>query len=158
MLDTSPNSLPNMLADLLLYQPQEIKVFSIDMGLSTQRDISYGTWEKHIWDRFYPKSGHDPYSNYLFIEYLYNNNFISVDSKLKKILDLGIVDYMKELQEVYLDKALYKKTMNSIEWPNILDWPLSDSSVDIGANISPIVMIGIKKFTAVIMVKLFVNY
>ena len=106
MLDTSPNALPNMLADLLLYQPQEIKVFSIDMGLSTQRDISYGTWEKDIWDRFYPKAGHDPYGNYLFIEYLYNNNFISVDSKLKKVLDLGISEYMEELQNNYVSKTI----------------------------------------------------
>ena len=95
-----------MIADLLLYQPQKIKVFSIDMGLSSQRDISYGVLGKSYWDRYYPKAGHDPYSNYLFIEYLYSNNFISVDSKLKKILDLGIVDYMKELQEVYKNKAI----------------------------------------------------
>ena len=33
---------------------------------------------------------------------------MSVDSKLKAILDLGIVEYMKKLQEVYLDIALYK--------------------------------------------------
>ena len=36
MLDNSPNALPNMLADLFLYQPQEIKVFSVDMGISRQ--------------------------------------------------------------------------------------------------------------------------
>jgi len=109
MLDNSPNALQNMLADLLLYQPQEIKVFSIDMRLSNKRDISYGVREESDWDRYYPKAGHDPYSNYLFIEYLYKSNFISVDSKLKEVLDLGIVEYMKKLQEVYLDKALYKK-------------------------------------------------
>ena len=109
MLDNSPNALQNMLPDLLLYQPQEIKVFSIDMRLSNKRDIFYGVMGESYWDRYYPKaSGHDPYSNYLFIEYLYSKNYISVDSKLKKILDLGIVDYMKELQEVYLDKALFR--------------------------------------------------
>jgi len=107
MLDNSPNALPNMIADLLLYQPQKIKVFSIDMGLSSQRDISYGILGKSYWDRYYPKAGHDPYSNYLFIEYLYSNNFISVDSKLKKILDLEISEYMEELQNTYLDKALF---------------------------------------------------
>ena len=108
MLDNSPNALPNMLADLLLYQPQKIKVFSIDMQLSSKRDMSYGVMGASFWDRYYPIAGHDPYSQYKFIEYLYNNNFISVDSKLKAILDLGIVEYMKKLQEVYLDKALYK--------------------------------------------------
>ena len=106
MLDNSPNALPNMLADLLLYQPQKIKVFSIDMQLSSKRDMSYGVMETSFWDGYYPKAGHDVYSQYKFIEYLYNSNFISVDSKLKAILDLGIVEYMKKLQEVYLDKAL----------------------------------------------------
>ena len=107
MLDTSPNSLPNMLADLLLYHPQEIKVFSIDMGLSTQRDISYGTWEKHIWDRFYPKAGHDPYSQFNFVKNCYKNNLIKVDHILKEILELEISEYMEELQNTYLDKALF---------------------------------------------------
>ena len=106
MLDNSPNALPNMLADLLLYQPQKIKVFSIDMQLSSKRDMSYGVMGASFWDRYYPIAGHDPYSQYQFVEYLYNNNFISVDSTLKAILDLGIVEYMKKLQEVYLDKAL----------------------------------------------------
>ena len=108
MLDNSPNALPNMLADLLLYQPQKIKVFSIDMQLSSKRDMSYGLMVASFWDAYYPRAGHDLYSQYKFIEYLYNNNFISLDSKLKEILDLGIAEYMKELQEVYLDKALYK--------------------------------------------------
>ena len=106
MLDNSPNALQNMLADLLLYQPKEIKVFSIDMGLTSKRDASYGVFGKSYWDKYYPKASHDPYSNYLFIERLYNNNLISVDSKLKKILDLGIVDYMMQLQEVYKNKAI----------------------------------------------------
>ena len=106
MLDNSPNALPNMLADLLLYQPQKIKVFSIDMQLSSKRDMSYGLMIASFWDTYYPRAGHDLYSQYKFIEYLYTNNFISVDSKLKEILDVGIVEYMKELQEVYLDKAL----------------------------------------------------
>ena len=68
--------------------------------------MSYGVMGKSFWDGYHPTAGHDPYSQYKFIEYLYNNNFISVDSKLKAILDLGIVEYMKKLQEVYLDKAL----------------------------------------------------
>ena len=108
MLDNSPYSLPNIIADLLLYQPQKIKVFSIDMQLSSKRDMSYGLMIASFWDTYYPRAGHDLYSQYKFIEYLYTNNFISVDSKLKEILDVGIVEYMKELQEVYLDKALYK--------------------------------------------------
>ena len=62
--------------------------------------------EPSFWDGYYPKAGHDLYSQYKFIEYLYNNNFISADSKLKEILDMGIERYMRGLQEVYLDKAL----------------------------------------------------
>ena len=108
MLDNSPYSLPNIIADLLLYQPQKIKVFSIDMQLSSKRDMSYGLMIASFWDTYYPRAGHDLYSQYKFIEYLYTNNFISVDSKLKEILDVGIVEYMKELQEIYLDKALCK--------------------------------------------------
>jgi len=106
MLDNSPYALQNVVADLLLYNPLEIKVFSIDMFLTNNRDISYGVMDKSYWDNFYPKAGHDPYSNYLFIEYLYNNNFISVDSKLKRILDMEISEYMEELQNTYFDKAL----------------------------------------------------
>ena len=78
------------------------------MQLSSKRDMSYGVMEASFWDEYYPKAGHDVYSQYKFIEYLYNSNFMSVDSKLKAILDLGIVEYMKKLQEVYLDIALYK--------------------------------------------------
>ena len=99
----------NVLADLFLYQPLELKVFNVDMWITSKKDPSYGIDDQgSIIRSMYPKAGHDPYSNYLFIEYLYSNNFISVDSKLKKILDLGIVEYMKELQEVYLDKALFR--------------------------------------------------
>jgi len=106
MIDSAPFAFPSVVADLLLYQPSELKVFNIDMHITCKRDSSYGAMRKSFWKEFYPKAEQDPYSNYLFIEYLYSNNFINVESKLKKILDLGIMDYMKELQEVYLDKAL----------------------------------------------------
>ncbi len=111
-LDSSPFALPNVLADLLLYEPLEIKVFSCDMCLTNTRDISYGMQDKSWWNEYYPKAEHDPYSTYLFIEYLYSNNFISVDSKLNNILNLGIVEYMKKLQEIYFDKStLTKKSL-----------------------------------------------
>jgi len=107
MLDNSPSALPNMLADLLLYQPQEIKIFSIDMGLSSNRDISYGIMGELYWDRYYPKAGHDPYSQFNFVKNCYKNNLIRVDHTLKEILELEISEYMDELQNTYLDKALF---------------------------------------------------
>jgi len=96
-----------MLADLLLYQPQEIKIFSIDMGLSNNRDISYGIMGELYWDRYYPKAGHDPYSQFNFVKNCYKNNLIRVDHTLKEILELEISEYMDELQNTYLDKALF---------------------------------------------------
>jgi hypothetical protein len=77
------------------------------MQLSSLRSSSYGVMNKNFWDNFYPKAGHDPFSQFHFIQTFYKNNIIKVDRILKEIIELEISKYMWELQNAYLDRALF---------------------------------------------------
>ena len=116
MLDNSPNALPNVISDLLIYQPLEVKIFNIDMFLTSKRDSSYGVLDKAFWNKFYPKFGHDPFSQFNLIQIFYKNNLIQVDHILKEILDLSVSTYMERLQENYLDKALFHYNRKNYKW------------------------------------------
>ena len=106
MLDNSPYALPNVISDLLIYQPLEIKIFNIDMFLTGERDSSYGVMSKEYWKESYPKAGHDPYSQYAYIQHLYNLGLINGDSVFNDIMDVGIIKYMRSLQSNYIHTAL----------------------------------------------------
>jgi hypothetical protein len=116
MLDNSPNALPNVISDLLIYQPLEIKIFNIDMQITSKKDTAYGVMREGFYNVYYPKFGHDPFSQFNFIQIFYKNNLIKVDHILKEILDSSTSTYMERLQEIYLDKALFFTTEKKYKW------------------------------------------
>jgi hypothetical protein len=104
VLDGSANQLQNSLADLLLYSPSKIKIFSIDMYTTSEYRNSYATSSTN--SRWYPCSEHDPFSQYRFIKNLYDNGFIDGDEIFKDIMNLGVQKYMELLQKIYLSNGL----------------------------------------------------
>mgnify|MGYP003964678395 FL=1 len=103
MLDNSANMLPNTVADLLPYNPSKIKVFSCNMNISFGHgyNLSYGQIPVNIREKFYPTIGHDPFSQYKFMEFLYKNSLIYGSEEFAHVMTLGVDQYMESLQNQY---------------------------------------------------------
>jgi hypothetical protein len=100
------NALEYAISDLLLYSPLKIKIFSMDMRLSNKKLSSYGTVSASYLDVWTPTVGHDPFSQFTLMKSLFSQGLLDVDGNLKRILCLSVDEYMSELQDNYLDKAL----------------------------------------------------
>jgi len=105
MLDCSATAIPNSLADLLLYSPLKIKIFSIDMFTTIKNRNSYTINERgRRGNTIFLE--HDPFSQYKFIKNLYDNGFIDGDEIFQNIMNLGVQKYMELLQKIYLSDGL----------------------------------------------------
>jgi hypothetical protein len=108
MLDNSANMLPNIVSDLLLYSPSKIKVFSCNMYISFGHGYNslYGQTPVSIREKFHPTVGHDPFSQYKFMEILYKNSLLYGNEEFTYVMTLGIDQYMESLQNKYYSQFL----------------------------------------------------
>lgn len=104
------NLIPLVLMDLLLYNPRNIKVFHSDLMLTQKRYngyYSYNTLEKtnsEINNSFRVSSiTHDPITQYNLLKRLYDIKKISGDKVFEKVMDIGLLNYLKNLQDLYYD-------------------------------------------------------
>lgn len=93
------NAVPNALLDILCFSPKEIKVFGTDLFLTREYRMNY-IGEKSI-DTSKDFLRHDPITQYRIIDVLYKNNFIEVDQRLKRILEMGCENYLNNLESVW---------------------------------------------------------
>jgi hypothetical protein len=108
MLDNAANMLQNTVSDLLLYSPSKIKIFSCNMYISFGHgyDSSYGQTLASDRKNWYPTIGHDPYSQYKFMEFLYKNSLVCGDEEFSDVMMLGVNQYMESLQNQYCAQFL----------------------------------------------------
>ncbi len=92
----------NTVADLLLFQPAEIKIYGVNLYTSFNYDKSYGNAPpdnlKRITLNF---TVHDIYTQYAFMNNMFNMGLIKGDHTFNAVLKLGVNGYVNRMQELY---------------------------------------------------------
>ncbi len=102
------NMIPNCIFDLLHFTPSKIKVFHADLMLSVRRfpgyypdSFDYDN-EKRMIELFCRGSvSHDPATQYLALQNLWNSKRIEGDERFNEVMQLGCEEYMLQLQNIY---------------------------------------------------------
>ena len=101
------NAIPNILLDLLCFNPASINIFHADLMVTVDRCDGYhsNTWKK---DKDAKKHflqecarAHDPITQYWILNKLKNNPLIRGDKRFEDVMQLGEQEYMTKLQNIY---------------------------------------------------------
>ena len=106
--ESSAYAIPNIVADLMLHQPDRIKIFSADALLTNTRPIYYGQVagvNTTITNTNYPRK-HDTIANYIFLLYFYKRGFIEGDTHFNYAMELGVERYVRKLQKQWIETAI----------------------------------------------------
>ena len=105
LLNGSLNMVPNASMDALTFNPARLKIFCTDLfiGSHIKSYVSDPIHKQFLSDHSITDScrTHDCFSNFLFLQRLYDLQIVEVDEKLKKILELDIEEYASILQRKY---------------------------------------------------------
>lgn len=96
----TPNGVQRALLDLLRFDFKEIKVFNTNLFLDNNYAESYRTGKQLDVNSFI-FTHHDPVSNFVFLQRLYEHKIISADTTLSKVLALTKKEYVDALQDRY---------------------------------------------------------
>lgn len=92
----------NVVADVLLFKPKEIKIYGVNLYTSFNYDKSYGNEPpnnlKTITLNF---TVHDIFSQYSFMHNLYNLGLIKGDDVFEEVLKLGLLEYSRKMKKNY---------------------------------------------------------
>lgn len=115
--DTNPflcgfaNSVQRTLMDILRFNPKKIKVYNANLFLSQNYVGKYASKkgfagvltkkESNLAKINGGLSFHEPSSNFIFLQRLYQNGYIQVDSVLDDILSMNVDQYMHKLDQRY---------------------------------------------------------
>ena len=107
--NASLTAIPCVLTDLLKYPVAGVKIFHCDLFLTVMRAPGYtpNSVARHtLWQqkRDINKSFHDPATNFIFLQRLYENNRYKVDPPLGRVLKMNLDDYLREMQTIYDEK------------------------------------------------------
>lgn len=90
--------LPNIIVDILRYNPKEIYLYHFDLMLSKDRDYK----KKLNLDYTKALAGHDPVTNFIILKLFWKKGFIKGDKYFEEVIKMETEDYMKNLQINYL--------------------------------------------------------
>lgn len=104
------NALPNILIDLSRYNPKEIFLCNFDLMLSKDRFPGY--YSEHLKTnikiegieniRLRGFGVHDPVTQFNIIKTFWKRGFIKGDNRFEQVINMEVLDYMKNLQKNYL--------------------------------------------------------
>jgi len=102
-----PNAIPNIIYDLLIYEPTKIKIFHADFMLTVHRNNGYLLDQSP--EEFSRKQdflrtisiSHDPISQFRFIKKLYKTGLIEGDKRFEEVISLNAKQFMINLQDIY---------------------------------------------------------
>ena len=104
------NVLPNILIDLMRFNPKEIFLYHFDIMLTKERFAGYYIKEMKnkikykdqlIKIRTRGLAGHDPITQFIILKKFWKNKFLKGDKRFKEVIEMNIEDYIKELQKNY---------------------------------------------------------
>lgn len=112
------NLVPLIVSDVLRFRPSCIKIFGVDLYLSQYSPSSYMPQSYYTLNpkarRLNPQDRtftiergflqHDPASQYLFLQRIHRSQLITGDERFSNIMNMGICEYMTQLESNYADK------------------------------------------------------
>lgn len=97
------NAVPKAILDILLHEPKVVKVFNANLWMNQQNVKDYHFEKKNEVNRFI---WHDPASNFLFMQNLFENNLFLADNVLQGILRMSVAEYIEALSAHYHSRIL----------------------------------------------------
>ena len=98
----SLNAVPDIIFDILRFNPKSIYIFHADLMLTIRRFKGYGPWvanQKEVMSNSF--IGHDPITQHCLLLRLWERKKISGDKYFQKVMNLSTQDYIQKLQEIY---------------------------------------------------------
>lgn len=97
-----PHMLPNIIFDLSYYSPKTISTFGFNMYMSQQQYRGdYQEKPKTTIQWLEDFALHNIISQYLMLSKMYESNLFIPDEHLKAVLEMGIIDYLKRMEDLY---------------------------------------------------------
>lgn len=101
----APNLLQVILLDLTHFQPACVKAFYLNIGLSeTLHDKDYlkalNRTNLEPRDQWRSLAKHNPIMQYDYTSFLYKTGFLEADTRLTEVLELGTVEFMRQMEEL----------------------------------------------------------
>lgn len=99
LLTGGANAIQRALFNILMYQPKKIKIFNANLWIRNNFEETYTSEhpdtspERYLYDFVW----HDPASNFVYTQQLYNHKLFETDSELNSILSLDLPAYLDKL-------------------------------------------------------------
>ena len=98
--------IPIVMLDFALFNPKAIKIYHSDLMLTVFRQKGYYPesfdYERRMLELFLAGSmTHDPIQQYRILSKLYSNRRILGDSRFCEVMEMGLENYLLELEKVY---------------------------------------------------------
>ncbi|UCZ56945.1 hypothetical protein LGV61_01335 [Desulfurispirillum indicum] len=102
LMDSELNVGPNATLDCLAFNPEQIKIFNIDLMLTAQRAEGYrpNSALPINYLRSFVKT-HDPAMQFQFFSHAYHAGLIDGDERFNAVINLGLEGYMRALQKMH---------------------------------------------------------
>ena len=110
LFNGSLHGLPNIIIDVLRFNPKKIFLYHFDMMLTKERVAGYFTPDseeenkniKHLTNnRLTGLAGHDPVTQFVILKSFWKRGIIEGDFRFEEVIKMEIKDYMKNLQKNY---------------------------------------------------------
>lgn len=110
------HGLPNIVVDILRFNPKKIILYHFDMMLTKERVSGYtpeytkeNTDLKYLVNkRLMGLAGHDPVTQFIIMKSFWKRRIVEGDSDFEKVMKMEIVDYMKNLQKNYRELTKFE--------------------------------------------------
>ena len=112
LFNGSLHALPNIVIDLLKFNPKEIFLYHFDLMLTKERMKEYypDYWRKKIKKKGYlidvrlnGLAKHDPVTQFVLLKKFWSRGIIKGDSRFEEIIKMNVEEYMINLQKYYRD-------------------------------------------------------
>ena len=110
LFNGSLHGLPNIIIDVLRFNPKKIFLYHFDMMLTKERIVGYFTPDseeenkniKHLTNkRLTGLAGHDPVTQFAILKSFWKRGIIEGDFRFEEVIKMEVKDYMKNLQKNY---------------------------------------------------------
>jgi hypothetical protein len=102
-LDSQPMSIPNVLEDIIRFNPLSVKLFCVNFynSKSNYSDHYKKTIPYDMGVQIKDIRIHEPFANFSFVKGYYERNLIDVDNLTKETLELSVEEYAANLHNIF---------------------------------------------------------
>lgn len=107
-LDSQPMSIPNIIADIIRFNPLSVKLFCVNFynSKSNYSDHYKKTIPYDMSVQLKDIRIHEPFANFSFVKGCYEGNLIDADNLTKETLELSVEGYAASLHNIFGSNGL----------------------------------------------------